>query len=67
MRLGINQMAQDRYRDYKYKVHQHFKLKGANQPYKEVSDEDWKKCVDHFTSEKFFVSFQLNYYPSYNL
>ena len=46
MRLGINQMAQDRYRDYKYKVYQHFKLKGADEPYKQMSEEVWENCVE---------------------
>ncbi|KAL5553357.1 hypothetical protein UlMin_040758 [Ulmus minor] len=60
VRLGIDRMAQDRYRDYKYKVHQHFKLKGADEPYKQMSEEVWKKCVERFTSRKFLERSKKN-------
>ncbi|KAL5569268.1 hypothetical protein UlMin_025843 [Ulmus minor] len=53
LRLSIDRTAKDRYRDYKYKVHCHYKREGAEIPFKEMSDEDWAKCVELFSSEKF--------------
>ena len=66
VRPGVDRMVQDRFRDYKYKVHKHFKNKGANAQHKDLSAEDWKKCVELYTSPKNLVSIQLNYYSSYN-
>ena len=56
LRLSIDQTAKDRYRDYKYKVHCHYKSEGAEIPFKEMSEEDWAKCVELFSSKKFKVS-----------
>ena len=63
--LSIDRTAKDRYRDYKYKVHCHFKREGAEIPYKEMSDEDWVKCIYLFSSDKFRVSTIFTYYSSY--
>ena len=38
LRLSIDRTAKDRYHDYKYKVHCHFKREGVEIPYKEMSD-----------------------------
>ncbi|KAL5551615.1 hypothetical protein UlMin_001791 [Ulmus minor] len=53
LRMSIDRTAKDRYRDYKYKVHCHFKKEGAEIPFKQMSDEDWAKCIQLFSSEKF--------------
>ena len=65
LRLSIDRTAKDRYHEYKYKVHCHFKREGVGIPYKEMSDEDWVKCVHLFSSEKFRVSTLFAYYSSY--
>ena len=62
--LSIDRTAKYRYRDYKYKVHYHFKKEGSGIPYKQMSDEDWAKCIDLFTSEIFWVSTLFMYYSS---
>ncbi|KAL5570056.1 hypothetical protein UlMin_026631 [Ulmus minor] len=53
LRLSIDRTAKDRYHDYKYKVHCHYKMEGAEIPFKEMSVEDWAKCVELFSSKKF--------------
>ena len=65
LRLNIDRTAKDRYRDYKYKVHCHYKREGAEIPFKEMSEEDWTKCVELFSFEKFKVSNTCTYYSSY--
>ncbi|KAL5544807.1 hypothetical protein UlMin_008591 [Ulmus minor] len=53
LRLSIDRTAKDRYHNYKYKVHCHYKREGAKIPFKHMSDKDWAKCVELFSSEKF--------------
>ena len=65
VRVGIDRMATNRYRDYKYNCHTHYKLNRPNVPFTNVSDDEWRKCADLFTSPEYVVSIQLNYYSSY--
>ena len=41
LRLSIDRTVKDRYHDYKYKVHCHYKKEGLDIPYKHISDADW--------------------------
>jgi len=63
--LSIDWTTKDQYRDYKYKVHYHFKREGVEITYNQMSDKDWVKCFHLFSSDKFRVRTILTYYSSY--
>ncbi|KAL2486537.1 hypothetical protein Adt_31293 [Abeliophyllum distichum] len=50
---AVDHLAADRYRDYKLKVHNHFKEHRPSRPYSKLSAEDWHMCIYFFTSPTF--------------
>ncbi|KAL2474821.1 hypothetical protein Adt_35557 [Abeliophyllum distichum] len=56
VRATIDRLATARYRDYKFRAHNHLKAYGPSRPYGNMSAEYWQKCIDFFTSHTFISS-----------